>query len=88
MIIMLVIRLVWWSRCFPYCDQGEGGDELTKSVTRCLQVLTKVIRAKNTFMKKAAQRREEKEADLRAAENALTAAAVFKEKIGTKLNIL
>ena len=54
----------------------------------CLQVLTKVIRAKNTFMKKAAQRREEKEADLRAAENALTAAAVFKEKIGTKLNIL
>ena len=54
----------------------------------CFQVLTKVIRAKNTFMKKAAQRREEKEADLRAAENALTAAAVFKEKIGTKLNIL
>ena len=53
-----------------------------------MQVLTKAIRAKNTFMKKAAQRREEKEADLRAAENALTAAAVFKEKIGTKLNIL
>ena len=51
-------------------------------------MLTKVIRTKNTFIKKAAQRREEKEADLRAAENALTAAAVFKEKIGTKLNIL
>ena len=48
-----------------------------------------MIRAKNTFMKKAAQRREEKEANMKAAENALTAAAVFKEKtFGTKLNIL
>ena len=56
---------------------------------RCFQVLTKVLRAKNSFIKKAAQRREEKEANVKAAENALTAAAVFKEKtFGTKLNIL
>ena len=61
-----------------------------KVVTRwCFQVLTKVLRAKNAFVKKAAQRREEKEANVKAAENALTAAAVFKEKtFGTKLNIL
>ena len=52
-------------------------------------MLTKVLRAKNAFIKKAAQRREEKEATMKAAENALTAAAVFKEKtFGTKLNIL
>ena len=52
-------------------------------------MLTKVLRAKKSFIKKAAQRREEKEANVKAAENALTAAAVFKEKtFGTKLNIL
>ena len=68
----------------PQTSQGAG-----QVVIRCLQVLTKVIRAKNTFIKKAAQRREEKEANLKAAENALTAAAVFKEKtFGTKLKIL
>ena len=49
------------------------------------QVLIKVIRAKNTFIKKAVAKRE---ANIKAAESATLAATVFKKKtLGKALNM-
>ena len=70
---------------FISAREGSGGFEEMQDIHEAYQVLLKVIRAKNTFIKKA---REKREANMKAAESTATAAAVFKKKTwGTKLNI-
>ena len=63
----------------------KGEIQELQATHEAYQVLVKVIRAKNTFIKKTAQKREE---NIKKAEHAAVAASVFKKKgLGKNLDM-
>ena len=63
----------------------KGEFQELQATHEAYQVLVKVIRAKNTFIKKTAQKREE---NIKKAEHAAVAASVFKKKgLGKNLDM-
>ena len=85
-----LVKVIIWSvnqiGCYAQlfaAGHGAGGQQALQDLHEAYQVLTPLICARNTFIKKAGQKREQ---NIKTAEHVATAANIFKKKtFGSKL---